>query len=212
RKENKNHTTDTESLDLDEISVKGLFKQINDNELNYQSFKWAYKGWKSLKEKDIDFKGNILTIIDFSKPSDQKRFFVIDLRKAKIVYKSLVAHGRNSGLKMATEFSNIPQSLQSSLGLFLTAETYFGKHGLSLRLDGLEEGINDNARRRLIVIHSADYAESSFVQRFGRLGRSFGCPALPKKDYKKVIDRIKDKSALYIYAPSDEYVQKSDLI
>ena len=124
----------------------------------------------------------------------------------------MVAHGKNSGWEIPKSFSNQSNSYKSSLGFYLTAETYTGKHGLSLRLDGMEKGINDNARKRHIVIHSADYVSYEFTKKIGRLGRSFGCPSLPAKNYNKVIDLIKDKSVIFIYSPQPDYLTKSELL
>ena len=123
-----------------------------------------------------------------------------------------MAHGRNSGGLHAKKFSNVPESYMSSLGFYLTGETYIGKHGQSLRLDGLEEGINDNARLRAIVMHAAEYAEGSFVKHHGRLGRSLGCPALPDDNFKEIVDLIKDKSCLFIHASENTYRTQSAYI
>lgn len=141
-------------------------------------------------------------MVDFSLSSKENRLWVIDLNKNTILFQSLVAHGRNSGNEFADEFSNKPESHQSSLGLYLTGETYIGKHGYSLRLDGQEKGINSNARDRAIVIHGADYVSENFIKQHGRLGRSFGCPSLPNEVSKEIIDAIKDKSCLFVYYPS----------
>jgi hypothetical protein len=154
----------------------------------------------------------IITIIDFSKPSTQERFFVIDLENKKILYKSLVAHGKNSGEKVADSFSNDTKSLKSCLGFFLTAETYNGKHGYSLKLDGLEPGINDNARQRTIVIHGADYVSAGYAKQYGRIGRSWGCPALPVNSSKKIIDQISNGSCLFIYGPDPGYLKNSRIL
>jgi len=166
-----------------------------------ESFTKALQAFNKLKENGRIQK-NILTLVDFSLSSNENRLWVIDLNKNTILFQSLVAHGRNSGNEFADDFSNIPESHQSSLGLYLTGETYFGKHGYSLRLDGQEKGINSNARDRAIVIHGADYVSENFIKQHGRLGRSFGCPSLPNEVSKEIIDAIKDKSCLFIYYPS----------
>lgn len=165
---------------------------------------------ESLEEMEY---GNeeIVTIIDFSKPSIEKRLFIIDLRKQEVLYHTLVAHGKNTGLNMATKFSNNKGSNQSSLGLYSTGESYQGKHGYSLRLDGLEKGFNDNARSRAVVIHSAYYVSDDFIKKQGRLGRSWGCPALPVEQSREIIDLIKGGSCLYIYADDSNYLENSIL-
>lgn len=168
-------------------------------------FQKAYNGYLQISER----KKNILTLIDFTKPSNTERLFVIDIDARKILQQSLVAHGKNSGHLYATRFSNNINSHQSSLGFYLTSETYIGSNGYSLRLEGLEEGINSNARRRAIVIHGARYANPSVCTGGGRLGRSFGCPALPEALNKPVIDTIKEGSVLYIYAEDQQYLSKS---
>ena len=157
-------------------------------------------------------KKNIITIIDFSKPSTEKRFFVIDLQNKKLLYRCFVAHGKNSGGNYAKSFSNQQSSLESCLGFFLTAETYNGKHGYSLKLDGLEKDINDNSRAREIVIHGADYVSQEFIDKYGRLGRSWGCPALPPEISKEVIDKISNGSCLFIYGDDKYYRENSKLI
>jgi hypothetical protein len=130
----------------------------------------------------------------------------------KIIIHSLVAHGKNSGLEYATQFSNQPQSYQSSLGFYKTGGTYQGKHGLSLYLDGLENDINSNARERLIVMHGADYVSEDFIKNYGRLGRSFGCPALPYEISGDVIESLKNGACLFIYHPNTTYKQKSNYV
>jgi hypothetical protein len=157
-------------------------------------------------------KDEIITIIDFTRPSSEKRLFVIDLRNKKLLFHTLVSHGRNSGNLECTHFSNRPGSLQSSPGFYLTAETYSGRHGYSLRLDGMEPGINDQARTRAIVIHGADYVSQRFVDDHGYLGRSWGCPALPLDLSKKIIDTIKEGSCLFIYTDNKTYLSQSSLL
>ncbi len=167
-----------------------------------ESFTKALEGYYQWKDNGKVQK-DILTIVDFSMSSKEERLWVIDLKNNQILFQSLVAHGRNSGIEYATSFSNKPESHQSSLGFYTTGETYIGKHGYSLRLDGLEKGINNNARKRAIVIHGADYVSETFIENNGRLGRSFGCPSVPEELSKELIDTIKNKSCLYIYYPSN---------
>jgi len=174
------------------------------------SYKHAFKGYHKLK-KEGKIKKDILTIIDFTLHSSHKRMWVIDMKENKVLYNTVVSHGKNSGKEYATRFSNTPESHQSSLGFFATAETYIGKHGLSLRLDGLETGINDNARMRHIVIHGADYANETLIDAQGWLGRSFGCPALPMDNYREIINLIKDESCLLIFHnDNQDYKKKSE--
>jgi hypothetical protein len=147
-------------------------------------------------------KKDILTLIDFSLSSNTKRLWVIDLATNTILFNSLVAHGRNTGEEFANSFSNAAESFKSSLGFYATGEIYNGKHGKSLKLDGLEKGINDNARNRGIVMHAANYVSNFFIKTHNRLGRSQGCPALPSEITAEIISKIKGKSCLYIYHPT----------
>lgn len=163
----------------------------------YDSFSKAMDGFDVLKDKQI-IQSNILTLIDFDLPSSQKRLWVIDMDENKVLFHTLVAHGKNSGELNAESFSNENESFKSSLGFFVTSETYQGSHGLSLKLDGLEKNKNDNARSRAIVIHGADYVSEGFIKEHNRLGRSFGCPALPLELTKSIISTIKNKSCLFI--------------
>jgi len=178
--------------------IRKLWVECNlDSIVSYDIFNSAIIGYRQI---DNIKKKNILTIIDYSKPSDEDRFFVIDLENKKLLFKCLVAHGKNSGESIAASFSNQSGSLKSSPGFFLTAETYVGENGYSLRLDGLEKGINDSARLRDIVIHGADYVSKKFIDENGRLGRSWGCPALPLEVTKEIIDCISEGSCLFVYA------------
>ena len=145
---------------------------------------------------------DVLTIIDYSLPSFARRLWVVDMTTGEMLNRELVAHGRNSGGQFADRFSNEPGSRQSSLGLFRADETYQGRHGYSLRLTGLEPGVNDNARERAIVVHGADYVSADFIKRHGRLGRSWGCPSLRNEVAREVIDEIKNGGALYVYHPA----------
>lgn len=195
---------------LEEVSyVKKLYSDLNlEKDLDFNIFKIALNGYLKIDNR----KKNLLTIIDFSKPSTEKRFYVIDLNKKKTLIKSYVAHGNKSGGNLATSFSNKLNSHKSSLGFFLTEGTYNGGNGYSMVLNGLETGINDKAKERSIVIHGANYVSSSIINTQGRLGRSFGCPAIPKKINKKVIDTIKDGSVIYIYGNDNNYFKKSSFV
>ena len=166
-----------------------------------ESFAVALKGYYALKQKGL-IKKEILTLIDFSMSSNTKRLWVINLITGDVLFNSLVAHGRNTGEEFASNFSNSNESYKSSLGFYSTGEIYNGKHGMSLRLDGLEKGINDNARARGVVMHAADYVSDSFIKNNHRLGRSQGCPAVPVELSKEIINVIKDKSCFFIYHPS----------
>jgi L,D-transpeptidase catalytic domain len=150
-----------------------------------------------------------LAVIDYTLPSTDKRLWIFDLRKATLLYEEHVAHGRGSGDNMATRFSNIEGSYQSSIGLFVAAETYQGENGYSLRLDGLEPGINDNARERLLVMHGADYVDPAQARRQGRLGRSWGCPAVRKSVAQGVIDSLKQGQLVFAYAEDAAWLNGS---
>lgn len=178
---------------------------------NLESFKEALNGFYKLKSQGLVSR-NIITLIDFSLSANTKRLWVIDLDTDTILLHSLVAHGRNTGDEYANSFSNAPESYKSSLGFYVTGEVYNGKHGKSLKLDGLEKGINDNARDRAVVVHGADYVSNSFIQNNKRLGRSLGCPAIPIEITNELISTIKGKSCLFIYYPSDSYKRSSKLI
>ncbi|MGE4069891.1 MAG: murein L,D-transpeptidase catalytic domain family protein [Lysobacterales bacterium] len=150
-----------------------------------------------------------LTLIDYSRPSTEKRLWVFDLQSARVLYAEHVAHGRSSGENMARYFSNANGSHQTSLGLFRTAETYQGGNGYSLRMDGLEPGINDQARPRQIVMHGAPYVNPEMALRQGRLGRSYGCPAVRPAVAKPLIDSIKDGQLLFAYYPDTDWLTQS---
>ncbi len=186
-----------------------LYDQMELGELiRYDAFKAAYTGYKKLNKNN----NPILTVIDFNLPSTEKRMYVLDLAAKEVLFVSHVAHGRNSGGNYATSFSNRHGSYQSSLGFYRTDGTYNGGNGYSLVLDGLEKGINDNARPRAVVIHGADYCNENIIRSTGRLGRSFGCPALPRELNKPIIDAIKGGSILFIYADQPEYLAHSEVL
>lgn len=189
-----------ESLDLEKLG------------LSRQAFLYALKGYRQLQEKGQLLNDAVLSVIDFSLPSTQKRFFVINLNSNSLLYHTYVSHGKNSGKLMAKKFSNRNSSYQSSLGFYTTGNTYIGKHGFSLRLIGIEKGINDKALQRGIVIHSADYASEQFAFQQGYLGRSLGCPAVPEEIHKELIQTIQNGSCLFIYSPATIYSKQSKLV
>lgn len=191
----------TENFSAEIVSVYNNLNRNNFTLPKLESFQKAMLGFYEMKKKGI-FKKDILTLIDFSLSSNEKRLWVIDLSTNTIVFNSLVSHGRNTGDEFAKRFSNSSASFKSSLGFYSTGEVYNGKHGKSLKLDGLEKGINGNARNRGIVIHAADYVSDFFIKAHNRLGRSQGCPTLPTEFTEKIINKIKDKSCLYIYYPN----------
>lgn len=197
-----------------EAKIESVYNTLNSNNFKLpelKTFSEALKGFYLLKERGIIQK-NILTLIDFSLSSNAKRLWVIDLTTNTILFNSLVAHGRNTGEEFASAFSNSNSSFKSSLGFYATGEIYQGKHGASLRLDGLENGVNDNARERGVVMHGADYVSESFIRGNKRLGRSQGCPAIPMELTDEIIQVIKDKSCLYIYHPSRSFAMEEKLI
>lgn len=191
-----------------EIYYKAGLKGFTD----LHTFSVSLIGYLNLKRKGLIKKNGLLVLIDYAQPSDRERFFVIDIRKKRLIYKSLVAHGKYSGEKFAYSFSNRPGSHKSSIGFFITGKTYCGKHGHSLFLQGIEPGINDNAIKRRIVIHGADYVSRSFIRKYGRLGRSFGCPALPLNLAKPIIEKIKEGSCVFIFGKDDSYFRRSNVL
>lgn len=172
----------------------------------------AIRGYEKLKRAGQLVNQRYLTIADFSKPSSQKRLFIIDMEKMELVLNTLVAHGKNSGILFAKNFSNKNNSFQSSLGFYITGNIYKGKHGMSLQLTGIESGINDKAKQRAIVLHGANYVSEYIVQKQGYIGRSLGCPAVPQNQVHDIIQTIKGASLLYIYAPNNNYTKKSRII
>ncbi|WP_276499718.1 murein L,D-transpeptidase catalytic domain family protein [Pontibacter litorisediminis] len=188
--------------------VKELYDTagLKEKGLSYEVFEKAVVGFQNFKRLQmVSPEKSILSVVDFTKSSAQKRLWIIDLKSKKILFNTLVAHGRNTGQDKATQFSNENGSYMSSLGFYITDATYYGKHGLSLRLQGMDEGYNSNAMERAIVMHGADYATEKFVKQYGRLGRSLGCPAIPREISSDVIEAIKDKSVLYIHGSDKGY-------
>ena len=188
------------------LDVKSVYDSLNiKGKLDYSIFQKAYLGYVQISNKNP----GVLVIIDYSKPSNEERFYVLDLNKKKLVYSTRVAHSKNSGLEIPLQFSDDPNSYQSSLGFFVTLGEYNGAYGYSLRLKGLEENINANAEDRAIVIHGGDIVEDEYIKKFGFAGRSLGCPVLPHSLTREIIDFIKHGRILFIYGNDEEYVDNS---
>jgi L,D-transpeptidase catalytic domain len=185
---------------------------LNQKGLTEEAFMNAWKGYQYLLEHNKIGKDKYLTICDFSQSSAKKRLFIIDVANQKLLVNTYVAHGRNSGGEFATKFSNTPESLQSSLGFFITGNTYIGEHGLSLRINGVEPGFNDKALERSIVIHGAAYVDAARARAGVFMGRSYGCPAVPQKESTNIITIIKNGTCLFIYHPSKNYLLNSKIL
>jgi len=180
--------------------------------LNKAAFDYAFKGYLYLLSKRKLGRNAVLSICDFSLSSRRKRMFIIDLEHQKLLINTYVAHGRSSGSEYARTFSNSPESHMSSLGFYVTKNTYYGDHGLALKIEGMEKGFNDNASGRNIVVHGSEYVGPDYL-RYNRInGRSFGCPAVPTEQTSKVINTIKNGSCLFIYYPTQKYLTKSKIL
>ncbi|GAB3427494.1 murein L,D-transpeptidase catalytic domain family protein [Niabella aquatica] len=173
--------------------------QLDHQGLSQEAFEYAIHGFEKLDQEGVLSNDSVLTIIDFDQPSYRKRLYVIDVKNFKVLFNTLVAHGKNTGKEIARFFSNTNESHKSSLGFYITEDTYNGSKGYSLKLRGLEKGINNNAYHRAIVMHGADYVSESFINAQGYIGRSHGCPAVPVELNKPIIQTIKDGSCLFIY-------------
>ena len=209
----------TETTAKKENSAKGLFNEyvntiyqaasLNQAGLSQQVFEKALTGYFNLKAANkLSKNSNIITVVDFTKSSREKRMWIVDVLNKKLLLNTWVAHGQGSGGDMADHFSNTNQSHQSSLGFYVTDDVYFGKHGRSLRLDGMDEGFNTAARNRAIVVHAADYVSTGAIAQLGRLGRSHGCPAVSPEVIDMVINNIKGKTLLFINGNTANYTSK----
>lgn len=185
------------------LNVLGLSKDV---------FELAVKGMEKLKASGMIMTDSIISIADLSQPSSHKRLYVIDLSHYSLLFNTYVAHGHNSGTITAQNFSNNPKSFQSSPGFYITLNTYLGENGYSLKLNGVEQGINNNAYKRAIVMHGADYVNEKLVAQQGYIGRSWGCPAVPKDLNKKIIETIKEGTCLFIYPGHTAYIKQSPVL
>lgn len=190
------------------LYVSDLYYELGDTNLLYKAFELAMTGYHNLEKNQKIPRRDIITVIDFSKPSTEKRLYIIDLCNRKIIHKSIVAHGVNSGGLYATKFSNVDDSKQSSLGFYITTTTYSGKYDLALRLQGMESS-NSHANSRGVVMHAAKYATYEYMQQNGVLGRSHGCPAMPYDSFHQVVEWIKEGTCLFIYYPNRSYLRYS---
>ena len=194
-----------------ELNIKELYNELNaaQYDLSFTAFRYAYIGYQTMKKQHRLNNKELFSIIDFTKDCNSKRFYTIDLEKMKIVYYTYVAHGKKSGERMATSFSDAVESNKSSIGFYITGNTYNGGNGYSLILHGDEKGYNSNLAKRSVVVHAADYANEDYIARNGRMGRSLGCPALPENIYKQVIETIRERTMIFAYYNDAKYLKTS---
>ena len=185
---------------------------LEDSGLSRKAFEYAWLGYHNLLKKGVLHRTDVLSICDFSQSSSQQRMYVIDVKNRKMLYRTYVAHGINSGEEYANSFSNSPESCKSSLGFYVTRKTYFGSNGLSLRIDGVDKGFNDMANRRNIVIHGAPYVSLRILHKYGVMGTTFGCPAVPTEASAEIIPMVKNGTCFFIYYPSKKYLTQSKVL
>ena len=191
--------------------MQDLYRDLNveGQGLRYEVFEKAMTGYLNLQhEGQLSDAKQLLTVVDFELPSTEKRLWVLDLEAKQVKFHTLVAHGHNSGENVATNFSNQNESNMSSLGFYVTQGEYVGKHGRSLKLNGVDEGYNTNALARSVVMHGADYVSEEFIQQYGRLGRSLGCPALPMDQKDEIIEAVHGGTCLFLNGPDQSYSSK----
>jgi hypothetical protein len=195
-------------------SALGMYDvmDLENEDLSLKAFEYAWLGYHNLLKEGKLHKTDLLTICDFSQSSSKERMYVIDVRNKKILYKTFVAHGINSGEEYANAFSNQEESCKSSLGFYITRKTYYGVNGLSLRIEGLDKGFNDNAYKRSIVIHGAPYVSLRILHKYGVMGTTFGCPAIPSEVSDEIIPLVKNGSCFFIYYPSKKYISQSTVL
>ncbi len=202
-------------FDAVKFDLKEIFASINlaGTGLSSEVFNLAIKGFAKLIKAGKLQNSDILTIADYSQSSNKKRLYVIDLKNKRLLFNTYVAHGRNTGDEFASSFSNKEGSFKTSLGFYVTENPIVGSHtGFALMLNGVEKGFNDNATKRAIIMHAANYATEDFIKKNGRLGRSLGCPALPPALNKPIIETIKGGTCLFLYNPNNDYIHSSSLL
>jgi hypothetical protein len=185
---------------------------LEDSGLSRKAFEYAWIGYYKLRKKGILHRKGILSICDFSQSSSKERMYVIDVHNRRLLYRTYVAHGINSGEEFANSFSNSYESCKSSLGFYVTSKTYNGSNGLSLRIEGVDKGFNDHASRRNIVIHGAPYVSLRILHKYGVMGTTFGCPAIPTEMSSQIIPVVKNGSCFFIYYPSRKYLSQSTVL
>ncbi len=208
------HTVVKSTDEMFREEVDFLYDSLHLQQLGLQkeALEYALKGYKKLTQEEVLPNDSVLSICDFSQSSRKKRLYVIDLAHKRLLVNTYVAHGKRSGKEFARSFSNKPESFKSSLGFYITRNTYQGANGLSLNIDGLEQGINDKAFERRIVIHSSNYVGKRWLKQNPFLGNSLGCPAVPVNELDQVIETIKGGSCMFIYHPTKYYLTKSNIL
>jgi hypothetical protein len=207
--ENSKTTSSAKEMFQQYVSTVYQTAKLQQAGLDINVFQKALTGYINLKlANKLPQNSSVITVVDFTKSSREKRMWIIDVVSNQLILNTLVAHGQGSGDDMANKFSNTNQSHQSSLGFYVTDDVYYGKHGRSLRLDGLDAGFNSNARARAVVLHAADYVSQGAIAQLGRLGRSHGCPAVSPEVVNQVINTIKGKSMLFINGNDNRYTSK----
>ena len=192
----------------------GIYQDMNLEAagLNEEAFEYAFVGYERLRKRRLLHKTTVLSVCDFSQASSEERMYVIDILNKKLLYRTYVAHGINSGKDYANSFSNRQNSYKSSLGFYITKQSYYGDNGLSLRIQGMDRGFNDLAGRRNIVIHGAPYVSTRILKKYGVMGTTFGCPAIPDDMSSKIIPVIKKGTCFFIYYPSQRYLTASSVL
>jgi len=195
-------------------TASSIYKEMDleDSGLSRKAFESAWTGYYKLRKKGLLHRSNILSICDFSQSSGNQRLYVIDVRNRRLLYRTYVAHGINSGEEFASSFSNRMESCKSSLGFYITKRTYSGINGVSLRIEGVDKGFNDNAAKRAIVIHGANYVSKRILNKYGVMGTTFGCPAIPSEMTSQIIPVVKNGSCFFIYYPSKKYLSQSSVL
>jgi hypothetical protein len=197
---------------INQASLLYMDMKLESKGLDEKAFEYAWRGYHNLLKKGLIRKKTVLSICDFSQSSCSKRMYVIDVQHRRLLYRTYVAHGQKSGSEYATNFSNDQDSYMSSLGFYITQRTYFGHNGLSLKLNGVDSGYNDQAMKRKIVLHGSSYVSDTYINQKGTIGTSLGCPALPAAISGRIIRAVRGGSCLFIYHPTPQYLDNSLVI